>query len=244
MLNFVCLKWGTKYSADYVNKLYAMVARHYTQNFQFYCITDDDTGINPSIKTRPLLDESLTGWWHKLSLFKEKVHDIKGEILFLDLDIIIVNNINWLAEYSGDFCIIKDWGKWGTYNSSVFRFSMGKYTYVWDKFVKNQKMCLTIPARITGIYGDQDWLTLQIKQATLWPQDKIVSFKKSCHAKGKSLFLFGKKLGLTTALYQKAILPEQASIIIFHGKPDPEDVQNHYYKYWKHAPWIEEHWRE
>ena len=28
-MNFVCLKWGTKYSAEFVNKLYGMIRRHY-----------------------------------------------------------------------------------------------------------------------------------------------------------------------------------------------------------------------
>ena len=35
-INFVCLKWGTKYSADFVNKLYGMCSRNF-KGFDFHC---------------------------------------------------------------------------------------------------------------------------------------------------------------------------------------------------------------
>ena len=40
-----CLKWGTRYSADYVNNLRAMVARNLTVAHRFLCITDDPSGV-------------------------------------------------------------------------------------------------------------------------------------------------------------------------------------------------------
>jgi len=30
----ICMKWGTKYGPEYVNRLYAMVRRHLTLDFQ------------------------------------------------------------------------------------------------------------------------------------------------------------------------------------------------------------------
>ena len=35
MVNVLCMKWGTKYSADYVNTLYSMVARNMSRDFRF-----------------------------------------------------------------------------------------------------------------------------------------------------------------------------------------------------------------
>jgi hypothetical protein len=43
--NVICMKWGTKYGPEYVNRLYAMVRRHLTGDFRMVCLTDDPTGI-------------------------------------------------------------------------------------------------------------------------------------------------------------------------------------------------------
>ena len=37
----VCLKWGNKYSAEYVNKLYSMVKRNLTIDYEFVCFTEN-----------------------------------------------------------------------------------------------------------------------------------------------------------------------------------------------------------
>ena len=43
--HIVCMKWGTKYGPEYVNRLYAMVRRHLRGDFHFVCLTDDAKGI-------------------------------------------------------------------------------------------------------------------------------------------------------------------------------------------------------
>ena len=57
--NVLCVKWGSKFSADYVNRLYNMVERHLTLTHRFICLTDDPTGLHPLIETRPLLRKEL-----------------------------------------------------------------------------------------------------------------------------------------------------------------------------------------
>ena len=34
--NVICMKWGTKYAPEYVNRLYAMVRRHLTGDCLLY----------------------------------------------------------------------------------------------------------------------------------------------------------------------------------------------------------------
>ena len=41
----ICLKWGTRYGPEYVNRLYSMVKRHTEHALRFICITDDPSGI-------------------------------------------------------------------------------------------------------------------------------------------------------------------------------------------------------
>ena len=50
----LCMKWGTKYGADYVNRLYGMVKRHLTLDFTMVCLTDDSRGIDQAVRCYPL----------------------------------------------------------------------------------------------------------------------------------------------------------------------------------------------
>ena len=50
----ICMKWGTKYGAEYVNRLYNMVNRYLTLPFQMVCLTDDSTGIDANVKCYPI----------------------------------------------------------------------------------------------------------------------------------------------------------------------------------------------
>ena len=59
MKNILCVKWGNKFSAGYVNKLYSMVERHLTLPHRFVCLTEDPTGLNEEIETKPLLRKDL-----------------------------------------------------------------------------------------------------------------------------------------------------------------------------------------
>jgi len=111
MKNYVvCLKHGTKYSAEYVNTLYNMVSRNLTIDYEFVCITEDHNNINPQITILPLrTNENISGWWYKPMVFDPEL-GLEGNILFLDLDIVIFNNIDKLFTYESEkICIIKDY---------------------------------------------------------------------------------------------------------------------------------------
>jgi Tetratricopeptide repeat len=73
-LTVVCLKWGTKYGPEYVNRLARGVARHLSIPHTFVCFTEDSTGIDSSaVQVHPLLAAAaavqLQGWWQKACLF-------------------------------------------------------------------------------------------------------------------------------------------------------------------------------
>ena len=48
----ICLKWGKKYSAEYVNKLYSMLSKHVHVPFTLTCMTNEPDGILPEIKIK------------------------------------------------------------------------------------------------------------------------------------------------------------------------------------------------
>ena len=240
-LNILCVKWGEKYPSEYVNRLYRMVQRNLSYNFEFYCLTDSADGLLNGIKPLMIENSNLSGWWHKLSMFKAEFYGLEGTILYFDLDVVITGGLEDLVDFRpGSFCTIQDTAKrkWSRFNTSVMRFEVGSLAYVWDGFVANQNWILK------NMDGDQDWIGHVILDGQTFPREWIVSYKRHCKAQGHAW------LGLGEALMKKgwikpkgeAILPKDARVVIFHGKPDPEDVIEQPYKQWKRATWIKDYW--
>ena len=79
--NVICIKWGTKFSFEYVNRLYKMVEKNLTVPHRFVCFTDDSEGILEEIETRPLPELNDTGLpekaWKKLGLFTNQLADLE-----------------------------------------------------------------------------------------------------------------------------------------------------------------------
>jgi len=107
----VCIKSGDKYGPEYVNVLFNMVKRNLSIDFKFVCFTDNKAGINVAIQTYDLPFPGLNGWWNKLALFSKNL-PISGTILFLDLDVVIIKNIDCLFNYKPrEFIILQDYGE-------------------------------------------------------------------------------------------------------------------------------------
>ncbi len=220
-----CLKWGTKYDAEYVNVLYSMVKRNLTLPYEFYCITENAEGINPEINILPLYDEGelrvhkQRGWWYKLMFFKEKPWNLTGRMLFLDLDIIIVDNIDCFLEPASNFTIIKEWFRKG-YQSSVFTLDLGTETDIWKEFNKNTD------ENMKKFHGDQEWIFHYTKKVELYPDSWVKSYKYHCKDSSKPA--------------------KDAKIISFHGNPNPDIAHLPFGNGKKYPPahWAPTYWRE
>lgn len=141
-MDVVCLKWGDKFNHEHVNRLYRMVCKNLDCDFNFICYTENSNDIDSNIIIHPLPDYDLEKWWWKLTLFE---HPAKNITLFLDLDVVIQNNITHLKNYCVEnmLCLIKAY--WKPYkleqfdtnlNSSVMIWK-GDYTNIWNKFKKD-----------------------------------------------------------------------------------------------------------
>ena len=53
MKQIICMKWGSLYGPDYVNKLYNMCNRNITDALRFVCLTDDCSKGLKKIETFP-----------------------------------------------------------------------------------------------------------------------------------------------------------------------------------------------
>lgn len=96
-LTFVCVKYGTKYGADYVNKLYYGVKRFCSLKFLFCCFTEDSSGLDPNIKVLGLKNQ-WQGWWSKVHIFETSNYAAPDtRVFYLDLDMIITGKLDELA---------------------------------------------------------------------------------------------------------------------------------------------------
>jgi len=90
-ITVACVKEGTKYDFRYVNALFNMLRNTLSCDFNMVCFTEDPQGISPFVQIRPLPQPTSKGWWNKCLLFKPKL--LNGQVLYLDLDMIIVRDL-------------------------------------------------------------------------------------------------------------------------------------------------------
>ena len=239
----ICIKWGTRYGSDYVNRLFSMVKRNTKNPTRFVCFTDDATGVDQGVEIRPLPSINIpdhVSWtpWRKLSLWQNPLEDLSGDLLFLDLDLVVTGNLDDFFSYEpGKYAVIHNWTqpnlKIG--NTSCFRFTVGKHTHIFDQFNAAPDTVLS-QFRI-----EQQYISDQIPDQVFWPEDWCLSFKHNLMPRWPLNF------------FQEPELPKNARIIAFTGKPDPEDAvvgkwpeKNFLKKSYKHVrptKWIAEHWR-
>lgn len=218
----VCLKHGTKYSSEYVNRLFNMCKRHITVPFNFACITENSTGIDPSIKIIPVPQIAVAGWWYKPWVFSDEI-PIDGTILFLDLDIVIINNIDMVWTYQPEkFCIIRDFNRstikeWNKFNSSIFKFQKGNFSFVWDNFIKDTSVT-------KRLHGDQDWIFNQVKRNfSFWPDEWMQSYKWEIRNR-QDIIKVGIKRQFKDVANPK--IDPRTKILVFHGDPKPDEVRD------------------
>ncbi len=235
-----CVKWGTKYPAPYANRLRNMVRRHLKQPHEFVCLTDDPSGLDAEIRAIPLPDAGFKGFWNKISLFRTDLFEPGRTLLYLDVDLIIVGPLEFLLDGDADLTIIRAFGRESGANSSVMRFKAGGLPHVYERFAADAEAIVA-----SGRYHtDQDWIHEQVPGAAYFPLGRIVSYKRDMRS---HIFPRAKKLGFDSWLkaphWMTVSPPPGASIVVFHGKPDPEDVMDAPYGPWKRAPFVKEHWR-
>ncbi len=91
-LTVACVKEGQKYDHRYVNALYGMLSSYLSDDFTFLCFTENSEKILDDVDVRPLPEPRSIGWWNKCLLFKPGL--LSGRVLYLDLDMIIVNDLS------------------------------------------------------------------------------------------------------------------------------------------------------
>lgn len=218
MVNVVCVYWGNKYSTDYVSKLYNMVKRNLSIPFRFICYTEGSSlNFSSDYEIRKLPFTHYKGWWNKLSLFSPEAK-LEGNCLYLDLDVVILNNIDDMALFgeSDTFGVINDfYPKSKMFNSSVMKFNNITAKHIWTSFINDKTNMLKN-------HGDQEVITHFIKPTSyckVMPDDWTFSYKWYDRADPrleKSRWTFEQK--------------PNAKICVFHGLPNPHESTQEWVK--------------
>jgi hypothetical protein len=243
----VCMKWGTRYGSDFVNRLHRMCRRHLPGVLDFVCFTDDPKHIETGVDIRPLpayegLSEFLSVTpWRKLSLWQAGLdRDLVGrDALVLDLDLVITGALGDFFTHSpGHYCVWENPTKRGKGigNTSVFRFTLGKYPAIYDGFMADPE----------GIFRrhriEQQYISAALApgEQVFWPKGWCVSFKADLLP------------AWPMRLWQEVPLPPDARIVVFHGKPDPDEAMlglwpertawKRTYKRLRPVRWIGQNW--
>lgn len=225
MITVLCVRFGTKYGKDYVEKLRNMVRRHLTVPYEFVCLTDDPTPIEG---VRNIIQPNANyakAWWHKVHMFDPSL-PVSGRIIYFDLDVIIHDNINKLVQDAGmTFYGIRDFNRkfspgWNKMNSSILSWQHGSYSEIFEQFVNNKKSAMRL-------HGDQDWI-FQVagQRMKYWPDSWIQSYKWEIRSRNE--VDYSKRENRTFKTVASPIIPADCCVTIFHGDPKPENVKDPY----------------
>lgn len=241
MNQVLCMNWGNAYGADYVNRLYSMVARNITGEFRFVCYTEQRTGIRSEVECFDCPQVDIPApqrnlGWRKISLWNRELAGLTGEVLFIDLDVVITSNIDHFFSFPGDFCVIRNWTQPEKMigNTSVYRFRVGSHPYLLDDLLQN-------PTAILQQYpNSQTYISSTVSDMTFWPDQWCRSFKVHCVPKGIRRW------------FVEPALPTGTKIVAFPGVPNPPDAAigcwpspwyKKWYKTFRPTTWVHEHWQ-
>lgn len=215
MINIVCFKWGDKFSAEYVNKLWYAIRRNVTVPFTFTCFTEDPTGVKCT--TEPFL-RKLPTWWYIIGLFN-KNHGFEDKVLYIDLDTVITGNIDHILNLDTNFAIIRDFYRIKGLQTAFIMWKPEWGYYIWDSLVKNMPKDLV---RYGG--GTNRWIENSVlgKDITIFQDEfpgEFISYKVHI---------------LKDTRYKSPGDLDTAKVICFHGKPMPSEKRE--------LEWMKEHW--
>jgi hypothetical protein len=237
---FICIKWGNKYPATEVNRLYRALQRVSAAPFTLHCLTDAAEGILPQVQVLPIPDlpvignEVINRGWRKLSLFSPALRPrISGPVLYLDLDVILLDSLDVFFLPDTPFAVIRDykrlrWRNFRTGNTSVFLYEPDRDYGVYERLIE-------LGQRVRQRFrNEQEFLTDAMWRAGLlryWPRNWCVSYKYHCVP------------ALPFSLWRQPAPPPGARVLVFHGRPKPEEaaqgVGSKWYRPMKPAPWLE-----
>lgn len=198
MARVVCvLRSGGEYKPEHVRALAKQVPG-------LECISDVDIDGVPCIP----MPEHWPGWWSKMNLFHPS---IRGDLLYIDLDTVVVGDLSELASL-GRTTLLSDFYYPERPASGLMYLAESDRAKVWAAWIADPKAAMHKCMR----HGDQQFIGEVLHDAQRF-QDvlpgRVVSYKVHV-AKG----LNKRSIGDGT-------VPVGASVVCFHGRPRPWGIR-------------------
>jgi hypothetical protein len=225
-LNFVTWLWGTKYSLDYVRKLYAGLERHTRQPLRFLLMTEREHDLPQYIEQHVIDDIALTkipGCFARLRMFDPAWQYARGfhrdeRIVCIDLDVIITGAMEPLFDHDDDLVILQgaNSANPNPYNCSIFMFKPFTNHQLWSDFSLSAAQTI----QMHEFPDDQGWIWAKARNVGTWPvgpESGIYAFQKPKWPPGTEL-------------------PTDARLVVFPGRRDPA----HY----RQLKWVRQHWMQ
>ena len=236
--------YRSQFTAEHVNVLRAMVARHYPRPHRFVCVTDDPTGLDRQIEAVAL--NALPGhqwanipnpsWkngpscYRRLAMFHPDIGLQFGRrFVSMDLDCVVVGDLTPVWERPEPIVLWSDplFSPQGMYCGSMTMLTAGARPDVFERFDPARSPA---ESRAAGCLGsDQGWISHVLGAGMpAWTTDHGV-YSFWVHLEGK---------GQRPPRPPRKDLPANARLVFFHGARDPwhADIQAEY-------GWVREHWR-
>ncbi|MGR3378515.1 glycosyl transferase [Salipiger abyssi] len=250
--NIICIKWGTAFGPEYVNRLYSGVRRHMSRPIRFFCMTEHAEGLHPDVEILPLPVEPFAepmaaalavanrqGAMRKVSLFRPGlVPDLEGPFLGFDLDVVITGSLDEIHDLApGTVAMRHDWTEKRkgrpTGHGSVFRFDPAQHGFLYEDLAANAY------AEVEKARGSEQRYTshkaMDRGVFNYIPEPWVVSFKYDCNPFPGN-WLHAPRL------------PEDARVVCFHGHPKMTEALDGYngsvIRHSKPCDWLREHWIE
>lgn len=241
---FICMKWGTLYGPEYVNRLYRMIRAHCAGPCRLVCLTDDPKGIDGGVECLPcprieVPEPYSCKPWRKLATFApaDRLFGLSGDWLFLDLDVVICGPLEDFFSFQADedFVVMQNWtqpGK-GIGNTSVYRFRVGALAWVLEKLEREHQSIFR------QFRNSQTFISRTLGAPVFWPDSWCVLFKVHCVPRWPLRF------------WKAPTIPAGARVIAFPGFPNPHEAlegrwpakwYKKFYKFLLPSPWIADLW--
>ena len=198
MITVACvLRSGGVYTPEWVQRLAAGVDRHLPLPYRFVGLSDVLVSNVECVKLSP---SAGPGWWSKLSLFEPGV--LRGRVLFLDLDSVIVGDLSDLASYASAFGMLSDYYRPQLAQSGIMAWDADGPIpgEIWARWITdpgvNMSRCWGDGVLIAEVLaGREDRLE------RLYP-GQLPSWKVDC----------------------RGVVPPGARVVVFHGSPKPDHL--------------------
>ena len=223
-IDCACVIHGDAYEWQYVDRLYHMLNRHLTRPIRMHVFTEESRPVPAPYIKHSLIDWKIGGpkqsWWYKVQLFNSE--NFQGNLLYLDLDVVITKNIDWVWQLkTRHFWAVKDfkylWRPTAQeINSSIMWWNTTQYDWVWKNFLE-----LDLKQTMNRFAGDQDYLNSVISQLhrRFFNTDYIKSWRWQCLDGG---YDFRRRIWATPNSGTQ--LTDSTSVLIFHGRPKPHEI--------------------